>query len=36
MGNYLTLEEARKMLVQIKKLGYRQACIVKGTISVQY
>jgi len=36
MGNYKSLEEARRLLVQVKKLGYRQACIVKGTISVQY
>lgn len=36
MGNYKSLEEARRLLAQVKKLGYRQACIVKGTISVQY
>lgn len=36
MGNYKTLEEARRLLAQVKKLGYTQACIVKGTISVQY
>lgn len=36
MGNYKTLEEARRLLPQVKKLGYKQACIVKGTISVQY
>lgn len=36
MGNYKTLEEARAILAQVKKLGYTQACIVKGTISVQY
>lgn len=36
MGNYKTLEEAQRLLVQVKKLGYSQACIVKGTISVQY
>ena len=36
MGNYKTLEEAQRMLAMVKKLGYKQACIVKGTISVQY
>lgn len=36
MGNYKTIEEARTILAQVKKLGYKQACIVKGTISVQY
>lgn len=36
MGNYKSLEEARRHLAQVKKLGYKQACIVKGTISVQY
>lgn len=36
MGNYKTVEEARALLAKVKKLGYNQACIVKGTISVQY
>lgn len=36
MGNYKTVEEARALLARVKKLGYSQACIVKGTISVQY
>lgn len=36
MGNYKTLEDAQRMLAMVKKLGYKQACIVKGTISVQY
>lgn len=36
MGNYKSLEDARRHLAQVKKLGYKQACIVKGTISVQY
>lgn len=36
MGNYKTIEDARRLLSQVKKLGYTQACIVKGTISVQY
>ncbi|MCR5131772.1 MAG: SPOR domain-containing protein [Prevotella sp.] len=36
MGNYRTQEEARRMLANVKKLGYKQAVIVKGKISVQY
>jgi hypothetical protein len=36
VGNYRTFQEARNMLRKIKTLGYRQACIVKGTISIQY
>ena len=35
MGNYKTAEEAHRILSQVKK-HYRQACIVKGTINVQY
>ena len=35
MGNYRTQEEARAVLAQVKKY-YPQACLVKGTISVQY
>ena len=36
VGNYRSFQEARAMLLKVKALGYRQACIVKGTISVQY
>ena len=36
MGNYRTYEEASAILSQVKKLGYKQACIVKGKISVAY
>ena len=36
MGNYRTIEEARKLLKRVKQLGYPQANIIKGTISVQY
>lgn len=36
MGNYTTIEAARSVLAQVKQLGYTQACIVKGQISVQY
>lgn len=36
MGNYRTYDEANAILQQVKKLGYKQACIVKGKISVAY
>lgn len=36
MGNYKSMDEARRILRQVKALGYSQACIVKGQISVQY
>ena len=36
VGNYRTYEEAHQMLLAIRKLGYKQASIVKGKISVQY
>ncbi len=36
VGNYRTYEEAHRMLMAIQKLGYKQASIVKGKISVQY
>ena len=36
MGNYKTQAEAQAYLAKVRKLGYRQACIVKGTIQVQY
>ena len=36
MGNYRTYEEAHQMLVQLRNLGYNQASIVKGKITVQY
>ncbi len=36
IGNYKTVEEARAVLAQVKKSGFGQACIVKGTISVAY
>ncbi len=29
-------DEAKSMLMKVKALGYKQACIVKGTISIQY
>ena len=35
MGNYKEIGPARKALAKVKALGYPQACIVKGTISVQ-
>ena len=36
VGNYRTLEEANRMLASIRKLGFSQAVVVKGKISVQY
>ena len=36
MGNLRSLSEAAKMLAKVRSLGYRQACIVKGQITVQY
>ena len=36
VGNYCTYEEAHQMLVQLRNLGYNQASIVKGKITVQY
>ena len=36
VGNYRTYEEAHQMLVQLRNLGYNQASVVKGKITVQY
>ena len=36
VGNFRSYEEAHSMLLEIKKMGYDQATIVKGKISVQY
>jgi len=36
VGNYRTYEEAHEMLLNIRKLGYTSATIVKGKITVQY
>ena len=36
VGNYRTYEEAHQMLVSLRNLGYSQASIVKGKITVQY
>jgi len=36
MGNYRSLQEANNILKQIKKMGYKQACVVRGKITVQY
>ncbi len=36
VGNYRTYEEAHQMLQNLRKLGYNQASIVKGKITVQY
>lgn len=36
VGNYRTYEEAHQMLLNVRKLGYSSATIVKGKISIQY
>lgn len=36
VGNFRTYEEAHAMLTEIRAMGYKQASIVKGKISVQY
>lgn len=36
VGNYRSYEEAHQMLLEIQQLGYKQALIVKGKITVQY
>ena len=35
IGNFRSLSEAQKMLAKIRAMGYRQACLVKGKITVQ-
>lgn len=35
MGNFKSLAEAQKVLAKVKALGYKQACLVKGQITVQ-
>ena len=35
VGNFRSLNEANKMLRQIRAMGYRSACLVKGKITVQ-
>ena len=36
LGNFRTYEEASAILKQIKGMGYNQACIVSGKITVAY
>ena len=36
VGNFRTYEEANAVLQQVKKMGYKQACIVSGKINVAY
>ena len=36
VGNYRTYEEAHQMMVNLHKMGYPQATIVRGKITVQY
>lgn len=34
MGNFRTYQEAQSVLSQVQKLGYKQACIVSGKVTV--
>ena len=34
VGNFRTYQEANEVLKEVKSMGYRQACIVKGKITV--
>ncbi len=36
LGNFKSQTEAQKMLAKVKAMGYKQACLVKGQITVQY
>lgn len=36
MGNFRSMAEAQKVLQKVRALGYKQACLVKGQITVQY
>ena len=36
VGNFRTYEQAASVLKDVKRMGYRQACIVKGKITVAY
>lgn len=36
IGNFRSFEEANNILHQIQKMGYKQACIVSGKITVPY
>ena len=35
VGNFRSLAEAQKMLQKVRAMGYKQACLVKGQITVQ-
>ena len=36
VGNYRTYEEAHQMMVRLQNMGYKQATVVKGKITVAY
>lgn len=36
VGNFRSQAEAQKMLTKVRAMGYKQACLVKGKITVQY
>ena len=36
VGNFRSLQEANRVLKEVRAMGYKQACVVKGKITVQY
>ncbi len=36
VGNYRTYEEAHQMLIKVQEMGYKQATIVRGKITLKY
>jgi len=34
MGNYRTYDEARSKMLEVRKMGYESATVVKGKITV--
>ena len=36
VGNFRTYEEAHQMMVRLQNMGYKQATVVKGKITVAY
>lgn len=36
VGNFRSQQEANRVLKEVRAMGYKQACVVKGKITVQY
>ncbi|MBR5655672.1 MAG: SPOR domain-containing protein [Prevotella sp.] len=36
VGNYRTLEEANRMMRNVRNMGFKEACVITGQITVQY